>query len=528
MLNIFFKKLNIEYILIVGIIFLSFFPNFYFEYYIVFNKFIKILFYILLSLISSYFLFKVKKKYFNYILSFFIIFILDINLDFVIFFEKINFSNIYFYNFFVKLIILLTLFLFLFYLLTFYLEKFNRKKLIIFFSLFILFFNFNNLKINYFNNYFDSKYFKIINKELNHSKKKLLVIYLDEMIGFSGIDKNIYNSKNLEESFNKTYEKNDFKFFKNAYTKYLNTSESIPASLNFDDQDLVYSINDYVTENLFNRYSRWFVKSNLLFDKFNKNEILSIENKAINYCDHRNVGYCYRNKINILKNKIGYFEPLHIDIFAFALKQSNGTINRFFWKIIKRFKKITDYSIFSFEKLMFEDDINNVRYLLKNTNYSLYFFHFIYPHKPDGIKLVNNKCVFDAKIVNKIYESINEEKKQHYQELICVNNYINDFINYLKKDGIFDNLDIIILTDTGRNFNKSEINIEPLSILFAVKSKGVLNTISSDLVISSQELFRIYFENNSDEISSQKKEKNSTNIKYFDDTKKNKTLLIKN
>lgn len=500
-----------------GIIFVSFFPNFFTDYYFDINRFLKIILYFSFSYLISFFIFNFFHKYEKYIISILLVYVIDLNLNSFVYFKNINFLQNYNFNLAFKILIF---FLFFSSILFIIFKILNKKKdinILSFILIFSILLNASHLQYLFFKKDFSESHFNENKKTTNN--KKTLIIYLDEMIGLHGIDYKVPSSQILEKTFIDTFKNNGFVIYEKAYTKYLNTSESIPASLNFDYQDNSYNIDNYVEENIFNKYSRWSIKTNLLFNKFKTNEILSIENKAINFCNHENVGYCYRNKIKLSDTKLDNFKPKIKDIIYYSISQSNSFFNKILLKITSNFIEFNYYSTFTFEKMKIENDLNNIHYLIKNSNYSLYFFHLLYPHKPDSIKFDKNLCRFDEKLIRRKFKDLIDEKEQHYQEAICANKNIDVFFDKLKRDKIFNDIDIIIMTDTGRKFSKDLS--EPLSVLFAIKSDNVTKNLNIKNYISAQELIYLYFNKKElNEINISEREEKNSIINYFDNKKK--------
>ena len=476
---LFEKKKNLIFSFI---FFFSVCPSFLLEFYLDFNIVSKALIYFTISVLFSYLIFQFLKKLRDFFISIILVFLIDINMDIYLLFASTSFfNNYYLFDLLIKLAIYIFFFLVLFILI--YKQISSKNSINTYFFLFFLFFflNINNLLNFFFNPNFNSKDFTQHNFEKNIyqlEKEKTLIIYLDEMIGIGGIDQGVNNSRRLANSFYETYTNNNFKVYKNAYTKYLNTVESIPATLNFDFQNITYNIENYANENLLNRNSRWNVISNKFFDQFIKKKILATHNKALNYCLHPNVDFCYRSTAKNFTDKFDGFKPSVGQIIFYTLKQTNGFFNRVIWKILNGSNQFIDYSVFSFEKANFPNNLEEVNIILNNSDFDLYFFHMLTPHKPYGIKYSDNLCSFDEKLINKKFSTLYFEKEQHYQEIICTNHFMDNFLKKLSNDSYFDNFRILILSDTGTKFRDSENIIEELSVLFAIKeSKKKKNQI---------------------------------------------------
>ena len=110
----------------------------------------------------------------------------------------------------------------------------------------------------------------------------------------------------------------------------------------------------------------------------------------------------------------------------------------------------------------------------------------------------DKKCIFDKKIqinhgttseINKKY--LNE----YYQEVTCTNIFLNNFFQKLKRQNIFENLDILVISDTGVGMTTKERMYNYLSghsVLFAIKTNNEIK-INKDKLLSSQFLFAKFF-----------------------------------
>ena len=149
-------------------------------------------------------------------------------------------------------------------------------------------------------------------------------------------------------------------------------------------------------------------------------------------------------------------------------------------------------------------NLNNILEIISKSNYEINLFHLLVPHRPLGFKLKNDKeCIFDrerSKIVSS--NNIKENKNflnEYYQEVICTNIYLNNFFfKKLKKNNIFENFDILIMSDTGVGLAQKEKLYEYLSaysVLFAIKADHNFEQNTGEIV-SSQHLFSKYFNKN--------------------------------
>ena len=111
-----------------------------------------------------------------------------------------------------------------------------------------------------------------------------------------------------------------------------------------------------------------------------------------------------------------------------------------------------------------------------------------------------NKYVFEKK------ENRKEKLISHYKEIYCGLLYLNNFVNDLKTDEQYENINIFIISDAGlkidhldlknKNYGlkkrKNTFLKDSYHVLFAVKNKNSKFVLNKEK-ISSQELFSKYF-----------------------------------
>ena len=151
---------------------------------------------------------------------------------------------------------------------------------------------------------------------IEKSQKKLLILHLDEMMGYSGINENIKYGKEAKQSQLNFYNRYGFKGFFNAYNIYRNTRNAVPTLLNFDYGVESYNGKKYFSENVNDRYTKWTVSQNRFFENFNEKKILTVKNKALNYCSDI-VTTCLRlNSLNLDNDYIKNFNFSSFDYFS--------------------------------------------------------------------------------------------------------------------------------------------------------------------------------------------------------------------
>ena len=453
--------------------------------------------------------FSLNKKKRLLILSLFLTYGFDLNFKLLPLFQEIyrnitqsSFQNIYFYFF--ALICLMLIFVGIYNLL-----KLNSKNTLIFMTMMIVLviFNIFNLINNiYFYNYDFNANVKYVKKIKNTSfdsktKDKTVVIFLDNLSGYYGIDEKIANGLKTKNSFENTFKANSFTLYKKAYSMYFNTDISVSASLNFNfEKNQIKEIKKYRSLSK-NEYYKWQLNKNRFFEKFSDSKIYTTTNRNINFCDQKFVSLCERFFPNQRYNFLENLKFTKKDNFFYLLHASKSILNKIIWRTFLASGIVHDYPIWTYLKANFPQRLSTFAKNIVKTDYDLYFAHYLVPHSPLGYKLSNNnKCSFDYKLMQEEKTfTLKKEMSHHYDEIICVNFFMNDFFNLLKKSNHFDNLTIIILSDTGSGYGydpeKREINFQnTYPALFAIKENIKKNKSHKDnsQKWSTQYLFSYY------------------------------------
>ncbi len=488
------------------IICLSILPIWFFDKENFFN--LKIFLFFIFILILFYFFLRVcvKLNKFFYILfiSTIIFYGLDSKIGFWIFFENQFFVSWekYIYSFLFVILSIILIFLLL--------GHSEISKKIFLFSLFTLMIV--NLAPNYFN---DKEIYVIenlnIQKKNTVDKKKIIILHLDEMVGYNGIDEKIPYGKLAKKSYLNLFSKHNFEVFGSAYSIYNNTVDSIPNLLNFDfstSKDYKSKFNEYVRWNSFDRKSKWKVVKNKFFENNKSKNIIASKEQSADFC-YKYVNAClYSNHINTY-NK-------YVELFKFGIKDYifKKTYNQktiffyYFWRFTKTLedkfdkKLFNDYHFFVFHKVKFENDLDNLVKLILYTNFDIYFSHLIFPHKPFTFEYddKSNRCYFEENYINNFdYSNTKSLLQQHYKEIICTNLYLDNFFQKLKSNKNFENHEIILVSDTGtitNNKNMKGFYRDNYSVLYARKITNSIDFKINNEFVSSQELFSRHYNDN--------------------------------
>ncbi len=462
--------------------------------------------FLLLTIVTCSFLFLLnyKNKFitlYYFIYSTILFYGIDSKIGFFTFVDKLLKSGLIKY-------LLPTFFLFFtVYLIYQLLIRSSKTKNIFLFVLISLFLvNLLPLKLFTYNNY-EIENIKIDYATKVSEKKKLIILHLDEMVGYDGIDTNISYGAEAKKSYYDLFFKYQFNLYSSAYSIYNNTIDSIPNLLNFDFNTKINNSSNYYDWNNFDKKSKWKVNENKFFENNKNKKIIATKEQSGNFCNKWVKSCLYSNPENNYKKYIKSFKFSEFDYFVKQTHNQRSLLFQYIWKLGLERKLFNDYHFLTFYKVKFENDLENFSKLINKTDFDIYFAHFIFPHRPFifDLNVDLKKCTFNSKYTSdKYYKNRKDMLTQHYKEIICTNYYLDNFLNSLTNNFNSDNLELLILTDTGTktpNFENNSENEEyqkylrdNYSVLFAIKQKNSVFEINEEFV-SSQELFSRFFNN---------------------------------
>ena len=221
---------------------------------------------------------------------------------------------------------------------------------------------------------------------------------------------------------------------------------------------------------------------------------------GLDLCNHKNVSRCVNLKAPKLdSNFIEGFKVTKRNFIFDKIKKSNSIILRYIYRLFYEINFFDEKSDFSYQKAYFKRNLDNIIQLILNTNHELLVFHLVVPHRPFGFKIKENfECVFDNKKAKIQITKDKSQMSEYYEELICTNIFLESFFKKLKNLGIYEELEIVILSDTGLivNFDKKIVDyLSGYSSLFAVK-KNKLEKKFTNQTFSNQYLFSKYLDKN--------------------------------
>jgi len=383
----------------------------------------------------------------------------------------------------------------------FYLRIFKYNGIKILFS-----FVFIALLVNLFDNrnssFFEKK--RNINSfyEGNLQQKKTLVLILDEFSGINSYESNHISGIKVKKKIEDFLIDSNFSFYTNAYSLSSSTSTSIPLLLNFkyDNSKIEFYIKNYtdVTLRNFMEINKDFfltdnnLNKNEFFNSYNGNDIAVFQNGSINYCAHYKVKTCVQ--YNPFKTDYNYLPGVknkNLSRIISLWKLQGSILSNFVWRILR--VKMIDNTLAPYgEKMTASHLFEDIFKQIKSGKESLVFVHTLFSHAPYGF---DENCHYDGSRSMNAHQKKNLvewETSQNNLERGCVIDIVNNFFNKLKKNDLWNDLEIVLLSDHGSRISKENFAASYLSSLFAVKQSDRRSQAFHDK-LSIQYLFFKYF-----------------------------------
>ena len=509
----------------------------YLEVTILFAIFFLIPFLIHLGLLK--FLLKKKTKFYSFILSYYVSLIsihgVDQNLglwSFILysrknvpFFPRVggfldNIGHIdYIYSIFSVFIFSLFICFFIFFL------KKNGLKILAVFLVTVLLINVLDFRKNLSSfpqvDRLNNEYF---NENL-YDTNKTLVIILDEMSGINSFESNHSSGLDVKKNIINLFDKYKFAYYVNARSVDYASISIISTMLNFlytneqtssseklaivdNRKNVAYrkkqKLPIKISKNYFTLYE---LTSNKFFDLEKHNGIVVHQIDFLTYCEHYKVIKCHQ--FNKFDRENIYLEGFNNNLLSRALTIHESTYSILGKGLhrVGRYFGLTDTSIGAIgTKASFPQLLKKIENSLDVEKANLVFAHLDVPHRP---YTYDENCKFDGGRQSiggekKLYNMTEEEMIiQHNLERNCVVYFLDIFLDNLRKQDYWEDLEIIIMSDHGsritfnRNhqkeplFNLSEFIEESfLSVIFAIKTKKIPSGSYDDNVTTNHLFFK--------------------------------------
>ena len=384
--------------------------------------------------------------------------------------------NIYFAEILLISILLLPIYIIIY--------KFGIKSIKIFLSfIFVIFIFkiasiiFNPIKIVNFNSEKKQDKNKI-------SVQKTLFIIFDEMSGVNSTEKNFKFGNDFVKIIYEFAEKNNFQLYLNSYSTSDNTANAVPLILNFNANKVTQNFRDNHIKESNNTYNEYDIMQNALFDKFSSVSV--IQNIHLNFCNNQNVTKCYQiNPYNYYENYLNGFKNNILSRFLSLWKLDGSISSKILWKFT-RIIGITDSTLEpEAHKIFLPTIMDEIKKDVLDDKFDLVFAHILSPHIPYGF---TRQCNYDGRKSSFNTRMTKQEKYiQHNIERVCMIRIISSFIDELKKEIGYDDLQIFFMSDHGSRIT----NKENSSILLTKKKNQKFKTI--DATVSVQETIKKSF-----------------------------------
>lgn len=388
-----------------------------------------------------------KNRFYIFLNSFVIIYGLDqsFGLASAINFLRI-FDDIYRYSSF--------LLLFIFLLACCYFLYLKNNRIINLFIVIIFFSNTFNITTNE-KNIKNLKNYEVIEnnitdvriEKVNSNIQPTIIIILDELNGYSGLNNEIINTQKTKKSTDDLFKEFDFTHYPNAYTIYASTADAVPSFLNFHHEYDYKKMDNYRKphNDVFGFYEK--VTSNKLFDLFDPNKIYVSQTLGIDYCAYENFKEC--KTLNPFSKKNKYIDNFNLNNYDYIFSQfafQTSITATLMTRALRYYDliKIIDPRLIG--KVTIKSTLDELFIKSSTKKYSLLFAHILAPHKPFSWE--KNTCNY------KYYQNpnfISDKKLQEFHniEIQCLNKYLRIFFNKLSENNLLNYYNIIIASDHG-------------------------------------------------------------------------------
>ena len=234
------------------------------------------------------------------------------------------------------------------------------------------------------------------------------------------------------------------------------------------------------------------LNKNEFFNSYNGNDIAVFQNMSINYCAHYKVKTCVQ--YNPFKTDYNYLPGVknkNLSRIISLWKLQGSILSNFVWRILR--VKMIDNTLAPYgEKMTASHLFEDIFKQIKSGKESLVFVHTLFSHAPYGF---DENCHYDGSRSMNAHQKKNLvewETSQNNLERGCVIDIVDNFFNKLKKNDLWNDLEIVLLSDHGSRISKENFAGSYLSSLFAVKQSDRRSQAFHDK-LSIQYLFFKYF-----------------------------------
>ena len=137
-----------------------------------------------------------------------------------------------------------------------------------------------------------------------------------------------------------------------------------------------------------------------------------------------------------------------------AWKLYGTSLGAITWRILIQVELIDAFEKSSGEKAAFLNLLNKIKKDINSKKYDLIFAHSMATHKPYGYDV---NCNYSGANAIGSYGLISEREKirRHNLDRICAIEFLDKFFDELKNINVYNNLDILILSDHGARINEN-------------------------------------------------------------------------
>ena len=341
-------------------------------------------------------------------------------------------------------------------------------------------------------------------EKVNSNIKPTIIIILDEMNGYSGLNNDIINTQKTKENTDSLFQKFGFTHYPNAYSIYGSTADAVPSYLNFHYEYDYKKMDNYrkAHNDSFGFYQK--LTSNKLFDLFEPSKIYVHQTLGLDFCAYENFKEC--KTLNPFSKKNKYIDNFYLNNYDYIFSQfafQTSIFATLLTRILRHYDLIKIIEPRLIGKVTIKSTLDELFIKSATKKYSLLMLHILAPHKPFAWE--KNSCNY------KYYKNpnfISDKKLQEFHniEIQCINKYLGDFFNKLSENNLLNYYNIIIASDHGaRNLDLTEHSEDWYSTLYAERIIGGKYKKVND-IMSGQLLFSNFFNKDN--------ERNSENMFY--------------
>ena len=322
--------------------------------------------------------------------------------------------------------------------------------------------------------------------ETDKEYKDLKVILIfDEMSGLNSFESINHNGTEFDNYAKNFFKKHNFEFYSNIKSISRKTMSSVGPLLNFSEDPMI-------RKDIYIKSKRYFTEheltQSLFFNDFNSISIF--QSIHIDFCNFINVSKCQSYNIFSEKDFLPGFKNNLLTKISSIWKINGSIYSVLVWRSLRELRIIDSILEPEGHKATFKNFFDKIEKDIYSKKFDLIFAHTLVPHTPYGF---DKRCNYDGNI--SFASRIKETKKkaeQHNIERRCVLFYLDIFLENLKKNDQLKRIDLTIMSDHGGRTNIND-DTSQRSVIYAFKNQKTKFKEIKDKKVS-QKVFREKFD----------------------------------